>query len=63
MPKQFCDVKFKELLNTLHYSLAVVQAKKAGDTMRDEEAEALVDRLAEVRTGKKKIYILIMTDM
>lgn len=33
--------------------LAVVQAKKLGDTMRDLEAEALADRLAEVKTGKK----------
>ena len=33
--------------------LAVVQAKKPGDTMRDLEAEALVDRLAEVKTGQK----------
>ena len=47
------DVKFEGLLNTLHYNLAVVQAKKRGDTMRDVEAEALVDRLAEVKTEKK----------
>ena len=46
----------KGLLNTLHYSLAVVQAKKPGDTMRYVEAEALVDRLAEVKTAKKKKY-------
>ena len=45
----------KGFLNTLHHSLAVVQAKKPGDTMRDVEAEAVVDRLAEVKTGKKKI--------
>ena len=44
----------KGFLNTLHHSLAVVQAKKLGDTMRDVEAEAVVDRLAEVKTGKKK---------
>ena len=56
------DVKFEGLLNTLHYSLAVVQTKKAGDTMRDVEPEALVDRLAEVKTGKKK-NCLTMTDM
>ena len=63
MPKQFCDVKFKGLLNTLHHSLAVVKAKKPGDTMRDVEAEALVDRLAEVKSGKKKKICLTMTDM
>lgn len=49
------DVKFEGLLNTLHHSLAVVQANKPGDTMRDVDAEALVDRLAEVKTGKKKL--------
>ena len=47
------DVKFKGLLNTLHQSIAVVQAKKPGDTMRDVEDEALADRLAEVKTEKK----------
>ena len=31
----------------------MVQAKKPGDTMRDMEAEALVDRLAQVKSGKK----------
>ena len=31
----------------------MVKANKAGDTMRDVEAEALVDRLAEVNTAKK----------
>ena len=40
----------------------MVQAKKPGDTMRDVEAEAVVDRLAEVKTGKKK-NCLTMTDM
>ena len=47
------DVKFEGLFNTLHHSLAVVQAKKPGDTMRDFEAEALADRLAEVKNAKK----------
>lgn len=47
------DVKFEGLVNTLHHNLAVMQAKKRGDTMRDLEAEALADRLAEVKTGKK----------
>ena len=48
----FCR-QFEELDNALLHSLKVVQAKKAGDTMRDMKAEALVDRLAEVKTGKK----------
>ena len=39
----------------------MVQANKLGDTMRDVEAEALVDRLAEVKTAKKNC--LTMTDM
>lgn len=47
------DVKFKGLLNTLYHSIAVVQAKKSGDTMRDVEDEASVDKLAEVKTEKK----------
>ena len=57
------DVKLEGLLNTLHHSLAVVQANKPGDTMRDVDAEALVDKLAEVKTGKKKKNCLKMTDM
>ena len=46
------DVKFEALVNTLHHSLAVVQAKKPGGTMRNMETGALVDKLAEVKTGK-----------
>ena len=48
----FCR-QFEGLDNALLHSLKVVQAKRAGDTMRDMKAEALVDRLAEVKTGKK----------
>ena len=48
----FCR-QFEELDNALLHSLKVVQAKRAGDTMRDMKAEALVDRLAEVKTEKK----------
>ena len=48
----FCR-QFEGLHNALLHSLKVVQAKRAGDTMRDMKAEALVDRLAEVKTEKK----------
>ena len=44
------------LVNTLHHSLAEVEAEKRGDTLRDLEAKALADtmadRLAEVKYGK-----------
>ena len=44
------------LVNTLHHSLAEVKAEKQGDTLRDLEAKALADtladRLAEVKYGK-----------
>ena len=46
------DVKVEALANTLLHSLAVVQAKKPGDTMRNMEAEVLVDRVAEVKVIK-----------
>ena len=46
------DVKFEALVNTLLHSLAVVQAKKPSDTMRNMEGELFVNRLAEVRVGK-----------
>ena len=45
-------MKFEALVNTLLHSLAVVQAKKPGYTMRNMEIEALVDRLVEVKTEK-----------
>ena len=45
-------MKFEALVNTLLHSLAVVQAKKPGYTMRNMETEALVDRLVEVKTGR-----------
>ena len=54
------DVKFEGLVNTLHHSLAGVQAKKPRNTMRDMEAEALVERLAEVKAGK---VVQTLTDM
>ena len=31
----------------------MVQAKKPGDTMRDMEGDALVERLAQEKSGKK----------
>ena len=46
------DLKFEALVNTLLHSLAVVQAKKPGYTMRNMETEALVDRIVEVKTEK-----------
>ena len=46
------DLKFEAFVNTLLHSLAVVQTKKLGYTMRNMETEALVDRLVEVKTGR-----------
>ena len=45
-------MKFEAFVNTLLHSLAVVQTKKLGYTMRNMETEALVDRLVEVKTGR-----------
>ena len=46
------DVKFEAFINPLLHSLAVVQAKKSGETIRNMEAKAFVERLAEVKVGK-----------
>ena len=50
------DVSAQAKVNTLHHSLAQVQAKTPGDTLRDVKAEALADtqahQLAEVKARK-----------
>lgn len=59
-PATFCetvgDVETEVLINTMHQSLAEVEAETPGDPVRDVEAEASVDtlsyRLPEVKADK-----------
>ena len=50
------DLQTEALFNTMHQSLAEVEAETPGDTLRDTEAEAssgtLADSLAEVKAKK-----------
>ena len=57
-PTTFCktvgDVETEAHVNTMHHSLAEVEAERRGDTLRDVEVEASADTLADMLPEEKR---------